>query len=114
MKKYCCQKFSESLEYKCKKHIDQFDCPDSLIYFSKKLGAYGLIVHDGGSSYVKIEYCPFCGSHLNKWKDKLYSFILNFNHWTNKIIYNHMINSILDKKIFIETYGWPINEYEKL
>ena len=26
---------------------------------------YGLIIHDGGESVVKIYYCPWCGSELS-------------------------------------------------
>jgi hypothetical protein len=66
MRKYCCQRFKESLTHKCKKHSDPFDCPDNLFYFLKKSKEYGLIIHDGGSSFIKIEYCPFCGLNLSK------------------------------------------------
>jgi hypothetical protein len=31
-----------------------------------KDGTYGIPIHDGGSSVVKINYCPWCGSKLNK------------------------------------------------
>lgn len=26
---------------------------------------YGLIVHDGGTSYVAIRFCPWCGVRLS-------------------------------------------------
>lgn len=28
-------------------------------------GEIGIPIHDGGSSMIKITYCPFCGSKLN-------------------------------------------------
>jgi hypothetical protein len=54
----------DRVEYKCEEHPDPVDCPDNLIYFSEKLNEYGLIVHDGGSSFVTINFCPFCGTKL--------------------------------------------------
>ncbi len=63
--KYCCQKLKEKVEYICDKHPDPFDCPDNLIYYSNSLNVYGLIVHDGGSSFIQIDFCPFCGTKLN-------------------------------------------------
>jgi len=37
---------------------------------------YGLIVHDGGSSSITIEFCPWCGTQLpeslrDRWFDEL-------------------------------------------
>ena len=66
MKKYCCQRLKETVEFECKEHDDPFDCPDNLIYFSSKSKEYGLIIHDGGSSFITILYCPFCGESLKK------------------------------------------------
>lgn len=27
---------------------------------------FGIIIQDGGTSYIKIKYCPFCGKKLKK------------------------------------------------
>ena len=48
----------------CEEHSDPFECPDYLVYYSAEPAAYGLIVHDGGSSYVLIRFCPWCGARL--------------------------------------------------
>jgi hypothetical protein len=40
--------------------------PDAIIRFRKKTKAYGIPVHDGGSSFIKIEHCPWCGTGLKK------------------------------------------------
>ncbi len=59
----------EKVEYICEDHPDPFDCADNLIYYSKKLNVYGLIIHDGGSSFVTINFCPFCGKILPEIND---------------------------------------------
>jgi hypothetical protein len=51
-------------------HPDPFDCPDALIYYDAKVDRYGIIVHDGGQSYVVIRVCPWCGGKLPKDKVK--------------------------------------------
>jgi hypothetical protein len=47
----------------CDLHSSRWDCPDALITESD--GVYGLIVHDGGSSAVRIAFCPWCGTQLS-------------------------------------------------
>ena len=48
----------------CEQHANRFDCPNALVgAFSD--GELGLIIHDGGSSMVVIEYCPWCGKPTN-------------------------------------------------
>jgi hypothetical protein len=66
MIEYCCIIMKEQLEMKCPDHPDLSDCPDSLIYKSKQKNYYGIRVHDGGSSSVAINFCPWCGSSLSK------------------------------------------------
>jgi hypothetical protein len=55
----------EHIESKCEQHEDRFDCPDAIIHFSKTHKTYGIIIHDGGSSYIKIDFCPWCGKKLS-------------------------------------------------
>ena len=31
-----------------------------------KDGTFGIPIHDGGSSVIKINYCPWCGKNLNQ------------------------------------------------
>ena len=49
---------------------------DDLVYYSNCFDEYGIIIHDLGSSYVKIEYCPWCGRKLPDSKRDLWFDIL--------------------------------------
>lgn len=62
----CCETMKYHLDFKCDIHKDPFDCPDTIIYSSKNHKQLGIIIHDGGSSYIKIKYCPWCGIKLKK------------------------------------------------
>jgi hypothetical protein len=62
MSKHCCDRMEHDLDQTCDLHPDRFDCADALIGIVN--GEYGIIVHDGGSSVVRIAYCPWCGSKL--------------------------------------------------
>jgi len=53
-----------TVERRCEQHPDPYDCPDNLVAFVAKSRTYGLIVHDGGTSYVEIAHCPWCGARL--------------------------------------------------
>lgn len=46
----------------CAEHPNPFDCPDVLVM--KFGGEYGLPVRDGGTSYIRIDNCPWCGKAL--------------------------------------------------
>ena len=56
---------SEELGKKCEMHSDRFECPDALVDYAPRAKTYGLIVHDGGSSVIGIDFCPWCGANLN-------------------------------------------------
>jgi hypothetical protein len=58
----CCERFEAQLRWSCDIHDDPFDCPDALVVRTQ--AGYGLPIHDGGSSYVEIHYCPWCGASL--------------------------------------------------
>ncbi len=66
MRDYCCERLGSAVEHRCEQHPDPFDCPDHLIWRSEDGSSLGLIVHDGGGSYVQISYCPWCGSQVAK------------------------------------------------
>lgn len=60
----------------CDLHHDKYDCPDVLISYIDKFDEYGIIIHDGGTSSISIEHCPFCGVKLPEskrymWFDEL-------------------------------------------
>jgi hypothetical protein len=61
---YCCEEMRREVERVCDQHPDRFDCPDCLVHHSPRSGGYGLIVHDGGRSSLRIAFCPWCGSRL--------------------------------------------------
>ena len=51
--------------FHCDEH-DPFACPDRLItsVTDEDGRGFGLIIHDGGSSYIRINYCPWCGTEI--------------------------------------------------
>lgn len=58
----CCSDMRRNLQHKCDVHSEPEDCPDALVgLFGDE---YGLRIHDGGSSYVVISHCPWCGARL--------------------------------------------------
>ena len=50
----CCEMMKYWSGSHCSEHDSPFECPDWLI----------VRVHDGGESFVKISYCPWCGRKL--------------------------------------------------
>jgi hypothetical protein len=55
---------------------DCFNDNCSLIYYGEKFDEFGIIIHDGGNSFLEINYCPWCGKRLpqskrNRWFDEL-------------------------------------------
>jgi hypothetical protein len=55
---------TEQVEFKCDQHPDARACPDKLVDYVPKFNEYGLLIHDGGSSFIEIHYCPWCGADL--------------------------------------------------
>lgn len=73
---HCCELMHSYVNAECVEHPDPFDCPDRQIYYSARFDEYGLIVHDNGTSYRVIKYCPWCGATLpeskrDEWFDAL-------------------------------------------
>lgn len=64
MKNMCCDIMRYWSSNHCPVHDSPFECPDWLVYYDEEINTYGLVIHDGGTSYVKIRYCPWCGSAL--------------------------------------------------
>lgn len=67
--KYCCNMMKINSEFKCSKHKDQNLCPDKIINRFEN-GTTGIIIHDGGNSMIKINYCPWCGKKISENKLK--------------------------------------------
>ena len=61
---HCCEEMGRQVAQTCHQHPDRFDCPDCLIHYSPRYREYGIIIHDGGSSFVRIAFCPWCGAKL--------------------------------------------------
>lgn len=65
MKKMCCEAMQYHTTNHCPIHDSPFECPDCLIHYDEATNTYGIIIHDGGQSVVKIYYCPWCGKKLS-------------------------------------------------
>lgn len=61
---HCCKTMSYWVNLDCEKHPNPEDCPDNIIRHSRIDMTYGIRVHDGGASYIKINHCPWCGARL--------------------------------------------------
>lgn len=64
MEAHCCDEMRRQVAAVCDRHPGRHDCPDALVGYSPRFREYGLLVHDGGSSLVRIRFCPWCGSRL--------------------------------------------------
>ena len=49
--------------FNCKIHGDAYECPDVMIV-KEESKIYGIPIHDGGTSYITIDFCPWCGIKL--------------------------------------------------
>ena len=61
---FCCNKMDYFVQNHCDIHDNQFECPDCIIYYDDYNSTYGIILHDGGQSFVEIDFCPWCGNRL--------------------------------------------------
>ena len=64
MKTMCCEAMQYHTSNHCSVHNSPFECPDWLLLYDENSDDYGIIIHDGGQTFVKINYCPWCGSAL--------------------------------------------------
>ncbi len=92
MVKHCCEDMRGQVEHVCDIHDSPFDCADHIIYYNNVFDEYGIIIHDGGSSYISISHCPFCGKRLPESKRERY-----FNILENDL--NYSDEAILDNEI---------------
>jgi len=65
-KEYCClvmaKHVSDSLDENQEIQHDNHD----VIMNKWKDGTFGIPIHDGGSSVVEINFCPWCGENIKK------------------------------------------------
>jgi len=59
-----CSKTQSQLSWACSDHASPSECPDALVGRIHRSGRYGIYIHDGGTSLVEINFCPWCGSKL--------------------------------------------------
>jgi hypothetical protein len=59
---YCCAPMKRFATNVCDTHKSRFDCPDCLIHEGHS--STGIIVHDGGESWIHINFCPWCGEKI--------------------------------------------------
>ena len=54
----CCEKM--------KYYVDNKDLDSDVknVIYNSKFDEYGIAINDGGSSYIIIEFCPWCGKKL--------------------------------------------------
>ncbi|WML46640.1 hypothetical protein RCG23_13365 [Neobacillus sp. PS3-34] len=64
MKNHCCRTMTRQVNNQCEEHSNPFECPDKLINYTEQYDEYGLIIHNGGTSSLTINYCPWCGTKL--------------------------------------------------
>jgi hypothetical protein len=74
--KPCCERMEAELARSCQQCPSREECPDVLIKYIPKFNEYGLIVHDGGTAMVRIDFCPWCGTKLpdsqrDRWFERL-------------------------------------------
>jgi hypothetical protein len=53
MKSHCCQELAQNLSKR-----------ESALVFIEKFREYGIRVLDGGTSFIQIRFCPWCGQTL--------------------------------------------------
>lgn len=62
--KWCCESMKDKSTILCDIHDNEHDCPDVLIVWSTHHGP-GISIKDGGSSFIVINFCPWCGQDLH-------------------------------------------------
>ena len=60
----CCEAMTAAATHECDQHDSPFDCADALVVYNDALREHGLVIHDGGASYLLIRHCPWCGAAL--------------------------------------------------
>lgn len=68
--KHCCVEMEyHLLEYIREKEVLKGDPEyinyDAIVSWDKSQRLYGIPIHDGGNSYIKIRYCPWCGKNID-------------------------------------------------
>jgi len=62
MTQHCCERMELHLN----------DGEGAAILYVDKFGEYGIPVFDGGTSYITLDFCPWCGTKLPKNKPETF------------------------------------------
>jgi hypothetical protein len=62
LSRHCCIEMTDRLADGTKENVDPYDDPDVVMIYNTKFDEYGIPIQDGGSSFIKIRFCPWCGS----------------------------------------------------
>jgi hypothetical protein len=65
-KKYCCTDMAYQLVEDSKPLAEDEINYDAVMRYCKSHKEFGIPIHDGGASYISINYCPWCGTKLKK------------------------------------------------
>jgi hypothetical protein len=69
--KHCCLEMSMHLSQP-KTMPNGEDDPDIIVKYEEVFDEYGKPIYDGGSSMIRIHFCPWCGSKLRSSKRELW------------------------------------------
>lgn len=72
MEKVCCNQFYEILKIEPSEGDTPFESGNVVLYHADNVDEYGIIIHDGGESYIVLRFCPWCGSSLPTSKRSLW------------------------------------------
>lgn len=59
---YPCVHVAYHSTHLCEQHADAWECPDMTLV--RTSGGFGIPIRDGGTSVIRIQYCPWCGINL--------------------------------------------------
>lgn len=63
---FCYDNMEHFATYQCEQHEDRFQCPDCLIHYFEEHDRFAIIIHDGGGSFMTINFCPWCGKKFQE------------------------------------------------
>ena len=65
---HCCEQLENQIQFICDQHPNEGGCGDYIMGYSATFDEFGIWVHDGpggsASSWIAIQFCPYCGSRL--------------------------------------------------
>lgn len=63
MTEFCCDWLRTEATRECPDHPDRTECAGTVIH--RYPDGWGIPIHDGGTSYVTVRFCPSCGAPLD-------------------------------------------------